>query len=616
MRCFYDHWSHAAGMSQSDSSYVDAILNESYRKKMARTPFRLLYFFQVMSMHRRVLVRTADLYRMMLKLEEGVETAGREAEMFSRVGLPENNAEKLNPEDKIRILSFVAFRMCADGLTRLTHAELCEILREMMEKRADLIPEDWPDDTFLNLCLRFIGQDRRIQAAENYRPEHETGEKTYRFLYDAFREYLAAFAIIEGCTPEYISDPAALLARYLNELNFSMTEVIVLAAEMNIPCGHSVARQIVQMLSSTEEYPKVKKKSIKRALCRLLLRLLTEEVPLFDQEAADAFRWMYRHPLLLDDVEGIVPLSNGRYGKFLMSRLEELGRDFYYDSAYWTPLLEILRNRELNPFQYYLDRSGKNSVERERGLSMLSCMLWLVRANEKYTWELDAHISNLQEDLLDASETDDAGLQWQALRAIGCLFLIENKDKNCIAENVFTEKTFVRYLTAVVRYMNRMADAARSGKAVPPAKKIPLLEFYTMAQKTQMLFENPVSSAFLSASEKVHFEKETAEDLYAFFESITQIEEISRNYRDLFSVTLLAFIFHADTDAVSNLHQLIETWRQTNLKVNPQYHGINRLYNTFKGTLRKTVLSSEAYSETERQVAYDCIDTMEKRLAE
>ena len=164
--------------------------------------------------------------------------------------------------------------------------------------------------------------------------------------------------------------------------------------------------------------------------------------------------------------------------------------------------------------------------------------------------------------------------------------------------------------------MNRMADAARSGKAVPPAKKIPLLEFYTMAQKTQMLFENPVSSAFLSASEKVHFEKETAEDLYAFFESITQIEEISRNYRDLFSVTLLAFIFHADTDAVSNLHQLIETWRQTNLKVNPQYHGINRLYNTFKGTLRKTVLSSEAYSETERQVAYDCIDTMEKRLAE
>ena len=264
-------------------------------------------------------------------------------------------------------LAYVAFQMISNYEkynNKINKSELIRLLRDVRSECSNLVSGNIGS---ISDVIDVI-QCRSALLIQTGTEQLEDGhiEPIYEFQHLTFEEYLAAYAVTEGCFPganKY--NRSEILEKYL--LNPNMKEVILLTAAISPECAKNLTETILKKLSEEA------RNMINVELQILLLQFVADEVSLSPEYISNIFDKCLIYPYdIYSYIEILKQIISGKFKKNLETffiKYDEKNYDGYDNCASIVPIL----SGEIEDFTDYFSQHchAEDDKQRAKAFSVL-----------------------------------------------------------------------------------------------------------------------------------------------------------------------------------------------------------------------------------------------------
>ena len=507
---------------------LNQIMNSNLRE-LAKTPLLLTSFLQVQT--RRGKLPANQTILLSNALDVMLESSRRD------VG--GESSRRLNPEDAIPQLAYLAYAMSVGQQSRIDETQLRAYLQDMWATRPELFPVDWTERSLENF-VSYLKEDAIIlESLEG----NEKAAPQFSFRHKTFQDYLAGLAAASFYCPDCdVNDmPGGKLGNCMEQPH--LWEVIFWAARISIPCAQTLATKGVDILTHNGAQKSPKEVRIRRMLLRFLA---DNDIRLYKGTAGQIVNCCLPNDYLMyEDIFSMRKILRGRYREALCSRLENMGIRAHNDPEYWTPLRELLTEDGTPYGNYRNNRNNRDEAQRKNSIAILAEAFWIYSRDEGQCFDFQPLISSdeakreLMRELLTVAESDKSpSCRWQALRALQ--YQLARKDWRSL---LGAEERF--------HYLFSIADMMTTGKQFPPCDFLAVVSAAKeLTTNSSPLYRTP-PAGFYNAVEKFRAD-------YAR----TDERKMRTQYLDLLTFLLLTVFFHVETTCIGTLFTMASRWRE------------------------------------------------------
>lgn len=324
--------------------------------------------------------------------------------------------EKVDLAEAKYQLAYVAFHMMTDpkrgktSRTQITRTELQNALQAVRCNFGRLVYNREPISKFLQI----IEQRSAILFKSGIAlAEDGHSEPLYSFQHLTFEEYLAAYAVAEGCYSGVTSEnrDGRVLFKYL--LDAEMGETISLAAAIKSDCACNLAEEIIcRLKNETNTRTDIK------TLRRLLLQIIADEVSINRETVMQAFEVLFEREINSSDQTLCAQILIGKFGRDLIDYFRKVDDYEHNGIEEWSPILVFLADEAINPVTYYLQYcKDSNNIQIANSLHILACGAW-VRGKIIFSGLAPNIIESLRNDVKSGLTSNNTEVLRAALTAI------------------------------------------------------------------------------------------------------------------------------------------------------------------------------------------------------
>lgn len=275
-------------------------------------------------------------------------------------------------------LAYVAFQMISNYEkynNKINKSELKKLLRDVRSECSNLVSGN------IGSISDVIDVVQRRSAlliqtgSEQFKDGHT--EPVYEFQHLTFEEYLAAYAVTEGCFPrskEY--NKSKILEKYFSNPN--MKEVILLTAAISPECAKNLTETILKKLSDES------RTLINVELQMLLLQFVADEVSLSPEYISNIFDRCLNDIYPNIHIEILKQIISGKFKRNLETFFLQYDEKYCAGYDYYASIVPLLSG-EIGDFTDYFSQNchAEDDKQRAKAFSVLYNKLFYQKVERK-----------------------------------------------------------------------------------------------------------------------------------------------------------------------------------------------------------------------------------------